>query len=124
NCARPDKTRRWGEPMATHIIKTTDFIEAEEIVDESGFKIAKTAILYAAVSMILALVLVPWNNFNTQKMASAISSDTITGGVDQTITGSIQNTGNKRTRIRRSVLQADPRKPCFILANGRTEGDC
>jgi len=115
--------------MATHIIKTTDFIEAKEIVDESSFKIAKTAIFYAAASMILALVLVPWNNFSTKQLASVVNGETVAdrtiiGGTDQTVTGSIKKTTNKRTRIRRSVLQADPTQPCYILANGRTEGDC
>ena len=118
--------------MAKHIIKPADedeiidVVEMEELTNESGFKIAKTALFYAAASLIIALFVVPWNNINSQRLVAAVtgSDATVTSGIDRTVTGSVKKDGTKRKRIRRSVLQSDPSKPCYVLENGTTEGDC
>lgn len=102
--------------MAIHIIKT---VEPDEPANESGYKIAKTALLFAAASLALTAVLVPWSNSNTEQMATTIS-----GGIDRTVTGSVKKSEKRRTRVRHSILQANPKEPCFVLANGKTEGNC
>lgn len=102
--------------MAKHIIKT---VETDELTDDSGYKIAKTAILYLVASLVLAAVVVPLTNVNTQQLASAVSGD-----IDRTVTGSVEKKEKKRTRIRRSVLQANPAEPCYVFNDGQTEGDC
>ncbi len=110
--------------MAKHIIKT---VGADELANESGYKIVKTALFYAAASLAIAAFLTPLGTAGLQKVAVAIGGDAdraSASGVDRTITGSVKDDGSRLLRIRRSVLQADPDKPCFVLANGQTKGDC
>jgi len=102
--------------MATHFIKK---VEPDELDNESGYKVAKTALFFAAASLVVAAVVVPWSDSNTDKIASVIG-----GNIDMTVTGSVKKSEKRRTHIRRSILQANPKEPCFVLANGKTEGNC
>ncbi len=110
--------------MANHIIRP---VKTEELADESGYKIVKTALFYAAASLALAVFLAPLGSAGLEKLTVALGGDvdpTSTAAVDKTLTGSLKDDGSKLLRIRRSVLQADPDQPCYVMTNGKTEGDC
>ncbi|MDD9908870.1 MAG: hypothetical protein OXR62_04180 [Ahrensia sp.] len=95
----------------------SDAVELETIVDEPTYGIAKTALFYAFLSIAAAAFVVPLVN-TSQERFSLFAGNGWQPGVSELADE------NRRTRVRFSVLQARPDQPCYVYANGRTEGDC
>jgi hypothetical protein len=74
----------------------------------------RATLLFGAITVGLALVVVPMARNSIERVASTPQLDTMT-------TGSI---GGARYTVSRSVLQAPGAAPCILYAGGRRQGGC
>ena len=108
--------RAWTEGALAGILHEDDDSEAAASLTAS--RLVRSALLFGAVAVALALILTPAAERRVEALAA-------TGGpgIDRMSTGSIQPSATSYT-IRRSVLQSTPNAVCIIRANGVRTGDC
>lgn len=94
----------------------------------SGYGILPVTLLFGAAAVALALLLTPFLESQTERMALA----SYPPGLDMMATGTVGGRdaagfGQRDTGeyvVRRSVLQPSPASVCIIRANGMRTGDC
>jgi len=82
----------------------------------AGFGALRTALLFGAAAVALALIIAPIADRQSQVYVSQSE------GLDGMTTGSVRSRDSYT--IRRSVLQASPDSICVIRASGARSGDC
>ena len=98
--------------------------EKQQIEGLMGLSSLRTALGFSVLGLLAALFLAPVLESGTQSLAWFANGGS-NSPIDQTVTGSVDETGGTRTYIiRRSVMQKDPTRPCIVYQDGTTEPDC
>lgn len=86
-----------------------------------GLNSLKVALFFAVTAIVCTVILTPILAVGSSRAKIAHS----VGSYDAITTGSIPQSGEKRTyTIRRSILQPFPEAVCFIGSDGRKSGSC
>ena len=98
--------------------------EQNQIDSLTGISTIKLAIGFCAAGLAAAMFLTPLLDIGSERFALSQRA-AISGPVDRTVTGAIEKAKTvRRYTIRRSVMQKDPSRPCYIFEDGTMEGGC
>lgn len=84
----------------------------------AGMGALRVSLLFGSAAVALALLLAPWADTQTRRIAQG----SVSNGLDFISTGTARSA--KSYTVRRSVLQPNPRAVCIIRDSGARSGDC
>jgi len=99
-------------------------VEQEQVDDLTGITTKQIAIAFGVFALLGAVFFTPLLDNSAGRIAG-LSGSILPGAVDDTVTGSVDRPRrSKNYIIRRSVLNPNPSKPCYIYEDGSREGSC
>ena len=98
-------------------------LEQEQVEGLLGFSVTQLALGIGVLGILGAVFFTPILDNGARLIAGL--GGALPNNVDPTVTGTVQKPNRtKRYIIRRSVMNPNPKEPCYIYEDGSREGNC